>query len=113
MVVGVNHHALANASYVNLSVYHLEKLLGVTEVTQDRLYGSAGAYAPAGELLYAYKVARNCGGDPNCMTIPAGFPGVPPGKPISLVERAYLEAETGVGPRYDELVLPVFVRFQP
>lgn len=116
IVVGVNHHSLGKATYQGLSIYDLKKLLGTGGVTEGKLYGTARRYDPSNPYaadLYAYKFARNCNGDPDCVTVPEQFPGVPLDNPIEITERAYLEPQTRVGPAYSEVTAPVFLHFRP
>ena len=116
LVLGVNHALLGKASYVSLAPYNLKRLLGVDAVNDGELVGSARAYIPASpyrDVLYAYKISRNCNGDPDCLEVGEDFPGVPLGDPISVVERAYLEPATGIGPSYEEVIPPVFLHVRP
>ena len=73
------------AVYSSLSIYNLQRQLGVVGVTDTQYTGSANAYlastpyASAAQKLYAYKFQRNCASAPNnggpfCASVPSsGF----------------------------------------
>ena len=79
VVYGTNHEATGKATYANFTVYDPCKACGIAGESTRRLAGSALDYVggsnsdvPHVDQLYAWKVARDCGGDPRCTTVPAG-----------------------------------------
>lgn len=116
LVLGVNHYMTGKATYMNLAPYYIPQALGVDAVDEADLFGSANRYLPRHPYrtyLYAYKIARDCNGDPDCMEISETFPGVPAGRAMSIMERAYLDPRTGIGPAYNEIINPVFLLVSP
>ena len=116
LVLGVNHYMTGKATYMNLAPYYIPQALGVDAVDEEDLFGSANRYLPHHpyrSYLYAYKISRDCAGDPDCMEISESFPGVPLGKAMSIMERAYLDPRTGIGPAYNEIINPVFLLVTP
>jgi hypothetical protein len=111
MVYGVNHEATGKATYSNLAAYaDPTLLLGVKSDNSRHFAGSATDYLPDDpqvESLYAWKVARNCHGDPHCLevtlddcaaldlnTLPDMWMGF----------RIYLEPETKVGTAFTDVI---------
>jgi hypothetical protein len=116
IVVGVHHHETGKARYMNLAAYHTRRLMGAGAVTGSELAGSASLYLPSQPLakyLYAYKLARDCRGEPFCFSVPTGPLGVPLDDALNIIERPYLESETNTGPLPSELVNPQVLHFCP
>ena len=116
VVIGVNHALTGKTSYSNFSVYAVEHLVGVASVDNLKYAGSAAAFLPShpdASKLYAWKVARSCAGDPQCLAIPdAGCPnGVGAGKSGTITFRTYLEPKTKTAPDPSTLVLDRVIRF--
>lgn len=116
VVYGVNHAAVGKASYSNASVYAMEHLVGVGSVTSRQYEGSAATYLPNHPdvaKLYAWKIARDCTGDPQCLAIAdAGCPqGVGAGKSGAIAFRVYLEPTTNTGPDPATLIRDRVIRF--
>lgn len=109
VVAGVNHEMTGKATYSNLAVYNLNRLLGVRVFTGEELLGSADAYIPyrpLSEKLFVVKIARDCGSEPYCMEVPTDtFPGAALDEPVLVATRAYLEPSTAVGPDPQELLM--------
>ena len=69
MIYGVNHVATGKASYHSINVY--ESKVGKVPLggADDRVFsGTATPYLPgdpAANLMYAFKVSRSCGNEPN------------------------------------------------
>jgi hypothetical protein len=118
IVHGVDHHsATGKATYGNASVYAIEHLVGVASVNSKEWKGSAAKYLPNNPLadhLFAYKIARNCNGEPYCLQIPDGTcpTGIAPGKLASIAFRAYLEPTTNTAPDPAMLVPNKVIRFK-
>ena len=111
IVVGVNHQATGKASYMNLAVYHVKRLMGIGAVTGDDLAGSADRYLPNHPLrryLYAYKFARNCQGEADCFPVPTEEIGVPLDDALNFIERPYLELATRTGPLSSQILIRKF-----
>jgi len=115
IAAGVIHTNYKKASYTSLSVYWLEKNMGVGGIVDTQMDGSAMSYLPSdpnNQYLYAYKFARNCATDePYCFSVPYEFPGVPLNQTIRFIERAYVEPTTLVGPTYNTTLGPTFYHF--
>lgn len=124
VVFGVDHAATGKASYSQLTVYQMQMALGFASQTIQLLSGSAEAYLPDNpnaKYLYAYKIARDCKGDPNCLDLSQaaadlnekyGYTLDLTGD-LQLVFRAYLETATGVGPYWYELLYDRAIQFTP
>ncbi len=115
-VIGVNHAVTGKTSYSNFSVYAIEHLVGVASVDNLKYAGSASAFLPShpdAPKLYAWKVARSCGSEPNCLAIPdAGCPtGVGAGKAGTITFRTYLEPKTKTAPDPSTLLQSRVIRF--
>lgn len=120
---GVLHGATGKATYSSMSLYvdpptglTTSLFLGVRTVNDGSLAGSALDYLPiddpAAPYLYAWKVARDCQGDPRC-TEPTLDPALYPtcealdrlADPfMQLAFRSYLEPRTKVGPAFTEIL---------
>jgi hypothetical protein len=117
IVYGVNHETTGKASYGNASVYGLQHLVGVASVTSAQYGGSAASLLPNNPDapgLYAWKIARDCGGDPACLEVStSGCPeGVPVGGAMDIAFRVYLEPSTGTAADPSTLVIDRVMRFQ-
>jgi hypothetical protein len=118
IVYGVNHEATGKAVYASASVYAIEHLFGVASVTSADYAGSASAYLPGhpdAEKLYAWKIARSCGGAPGCLEIPVGScpDGVALDAALSIAFRVYLEPSSGTAADPSTLVIDRVMRFSP
>jgi len=120
IIFGVNHQAIGKATYSSFSVYQKEKDLGIKGLNSpDFAKYSIGvvpqnAYAP---YLYASKVARNCGDDPQCIQIELPeylqpCTEVDLSKELFVGFRAYLEPPTAVGPNPAELLYDQVIKFK-
>jgi len=130
IVFGVNHEAAGKATYSNFSLYHAEKELGLGGKNSRDLVGSVdryylGPYQDKAKYLYAFKVARNCGGLPEteCLQVnkvtttsscPTGdaCPSISLDSDLFLGFRAYVEPETGVGPYWFEILWDRAIHFK-
>ncbi|WP_028323321.1 hypothetical protein [Desulfatirhabdium butyrativorans] len=129
MVFGVNHEATGKATYSNFSVYQAEMELGIAGKNSREFADSAdgydlGQYNSLTRYLYAYKIARNCNNETNCLpvnTVPTtascpfsnGCPFVDLKGDLFLGFRAYVEPETGVGPYWYEILWDRAILFTP
>lgn len=124
MLYGVNHVATGKATYMNTNIYASEtaKLtLGAINDAEFTGRGTAAPYLPAGdpaaELMYAYKVSRNCSGEANCLqlTVPDGCTRLKldAGTLLGVFTRIYLEPATRIGPAMPEILYDRIIKFAP
>lgn len=116
MVYGVNHAASGKASYGSVSVYAVKSLVGVLSVTSAEYEGSASTFLPEhpdAPRLYAWKLARSCGGEAGCTEIPYGTcpDGIADEDLVSLAFRVYQEPGTATAPAPSTLVIDRVMRF--
>lgn len=109
MVYGVDHHVSGKTVYSNASVYALNKLVGIASVASDVYPGSAQRYLPRdpdASKLYAWKLARTCNGEPDCLEIPYGTcpDGMPDGAFGTVTFRTYLEPSSKTAPLPSTLI---------
>jgi hypothetical protein len=114
IAVGVNHERTGKASYSSASIQTIEAQRGIESFESPWMPGSARAWLPDHPLaddLYAWVVARDCGGWPApCAEVPLGCPGVPLDEKLKITIRAYLEPSTGAAPLPEELVPDVVIK---
>ncbi len=120
VIYGVNHQATGKATYSSFVVYQEDKELGVSSVNSPVFTGSAAGYIPNNDnapYLYAWKAARNCGSDTQCLKI--ALPDyLQPCDSVDLSQnlfvafRAYLEPATAVGPNPSELLYDRVIMFK-
>jgi hypothetical protein len=116
VVYGVNHHQTGKAMYMNISMYGKTKQITADQVRDPDLLGSAAVYLPAHpdvDMLYAYKFARDCGEEENCLEIPYGCPGMATDESAYIIWRNYLDPETKTGADRAEVVLDRVIKFSP
>lgn len=109
VVFGVNHAATGRSTYSSFGVYTVDHLLGVRSVANPTYAGSAAVYLPSHperDRLYAWKIARSCGADPNCTEVPAAAcpQGIADGAASFLMLRHYVDPATGTRPVWTGLV---------
>ncbi|MRR53431.1 MAG: hypothetical protein EG822_02825 [Deltaproteobacteria bacterium] len=129
IVFGVNHEASGKSTYANFTLYHAAMEMGLAGKNSREIGGSAdrydlGKYQAVSNSLYAFKVARNCGGLPatECLEvrqIPTGdcpfgdcCPKGSLDDDLFLGYRAYVEPETGVGPYWFEILWDRAIHFR-
>jgi len=121
MVYGANHAATGKATYMSVNVYASEDAkMSIGQVFHDDLAGTAIPFLPSGdsaaELMYAYKISRDCGGEPNCLQV--GIEECPrltidSSTVLGLIFRMYLEPETKVGAAMPEILYDRVIKFSP
>jgi hypothetical protein len=119
MIYGVNHVATGKVAYHNLNVYASRVGKVPLGGADDLMFsGTAGPYLPddpaAAKLMYAYKVSRNCGQEPNCVTLAidnCSRLNIGPDTVLGLIFRMYLEAATKVGPAMPEMLYDRVIKF--
>ena len=121
MVYGVNHVATGKASYHSVNFYSSkEGKVPIGSIEDPAFLGSADSYLlddpSAASLMYAYKVSRNCGQEPNCVQL--GIDDCPrvtigPNTVLGLFVRMYLEPATKVGAAMPEVLYDRVIKFSP
>jgi hypothetical protein len=123
MVYGPNHVATGKATYHSVNVYSPNdgKVPISGKGIDDNVFpGTAAPYFaddPAtANLMYAYKISRNCGNQPNCL--PLTIDGCPrlaigPNTVLGLIIRTYLEPATKVGAAMPEILYDRVIKFSP
>ena len=113
----MNHEAAGKATYASLSVYEDSLVAAVAGDHSRRYAGSAVDYLPdhpQRDLLYAWKIARDCQGDPHCLEVAMeGCPKINLSQlpDLLLVWRLYQEAATGLGPASGEILYDQAILF--
>lgn len=121
VVYGANHFATGKAVYASFNVYASEEAkLSIGQVFHDEYAGSAATYLPSGEpavsKLYAYKVSRNCGGEPDCVTLRVDdCPKltITDSTLLGFFFRMYLEPATAAGPAMQEILYDRVIKLSP
>ena len=122
MLYGVNHVATGKATYMNTNVYASETAKLTLGAIDDRKFpGTAFSYLPAGDpasnLMYAYKVARNCAGQSNCLqlSVPEGCTRLTLNSDtlLGVFTRIYVEPASKVGPAMPEILYDRVLKFSP
>ncbi len=121
MVYGVNHVATGKASYHSVNVYSsVEGKVPVGFVEDPAFSDTATAYLfddpAAAKQMYALKVSRNCGQDPNCVQLGinnCSKLAIGPNTVLGVFVRAYLESATKVGPALTEILYDRVIKFSP
>jgi len=122
VIYGPNHVATGKGTYMSINVYASETAKLPIGSLDDRDFpNTATQYLPgdpAADLMFAYKVSRNCGnGEPNCLPLSA-----PDNCPRLTIDdstllgigiRTYLEPATGVGPAMPEILYDRVIKFSP
>jgi hypothetical protein len=121
MIYGLNHVATGKATYHSVNIYSGE--VGKVPIggVDDRTFpGTATRYLyddPANaNRMYAYKVSRNCGNEPNCVTLVLdNCPRltIGPNTALGLLVRMYLEPATKVGAVMPEILYDRVIKFSP
>lgn len=121
MVYGVNHVATGKASYHSVNFYSsMEGKVPIGSVEDPAFTDSAAPYLfddpAAASLMYAFKVSRNCGQEPNCIQL--GIENCPrvtigPNTVLGLFVRMYLEPATKVGAAMPEILYDRVIKFSP
>jgi len=121
MIYGPNHVATGKATYMNINVYASETAkLSIGSVDDIHFQGTAASYLPqddpAADLMFAIKVSRNCGDEPNCLPLSADdCPRLTIDETtvLGFVIRTYLEPETLIGPAISEMLYDRVIKFSP
>jgi hypothetical protein len=119
MVYGVNHVATGKASYHSVNVYSSkEGKVPIGNIEDPAFSGSATQYLfddpAAAKLMYAFKVSRNCGQEPNCVQLAINNCSkvtIGPSTVLGLFFRIYLEPATKVGAAMPEILYDRVIKF--
>ncbi len=107
-VVGVLSKETGNATYTSLSVNWFPKLIGVANIDDKDLKGSAADFGTANsDLFYVYYVARDCTGLAHCREISKKL--VPAGELIKFIQRNYINPGSSSGPDPKYILNPVTI----
>ena len=109
--IGTLATATGNATYVSLGVNRFPALVGVANLSEADLYGTAASFQGALQhdhhLFYVYYVARDCTGLHPCLEVSRKL--FPVGETFKLMQRNYVTPGSTVGPRPDKLLNPIAV----
>ena len=110
-VVGVLSKETGNATYTSLSVNWFPELIGVANIDDKDLKGSAASFASAlqydSDWFYVYYVARDCTGLARCREISKKL--VPAGELIKFIQRNYINPGSSSGPDPKYILNPVTI----
>ena len=102
-----------NATYVSLSVNWFPQLVGLVNIDDDRLYGTAESFASSldhdARLFYVYYIARDCSGLENCAEVSRHS--VPVGEIIKVIQRNYVTPGYARGPEPTKMLNPLAIVF--
>lgn len=110
-VLGTLSTETGNATYTSLSVNWFPELVGVKNIDDVQLKGSAASFASAlansPDLFYVYYIARDCTGLTNCVEVSTKL--VPRGGTIKFIQRNYVNPGSTNGPNPNEILNPVAI----
>lgn len=124
MIYGPNHVATGKATYMNTNVYASEKAKLTLGTIDDRDFqdkDTAKPYLrpgdPDADLMYAYKISRNCAGEANCkqLSVPDDCTRLTLDSStlLGIFTRMYLEPATKIGPAMPEILYDRVIKFSP
>jgi hypothetical protein len=113
-VIGTLSRETGNATYTSLSVNWFPELVGVSNIDDTDLKGSAAAFASAlkdysDDKFYVYYVARDCTGLTHCREISTKL--APRGALVKFIQRNYVNPGSTTGPDPNMMVNPVAIVF--
>ena len=110
-VLGTLGTETGNATYVSVSVNWFPQLVGLQNIDDNLLAGTAAPFAGALEndarLFYVYYVARDCSGLENCAEVSRRS--LPAGALIKIIQRNYVTPGYARGPDPTKLLNPVTI----
>jgi hypothetical protein len=122
MIYGVNHVATGKATYMNTNIYASETAKLTLGTLDDRDFpATAVPYLPAGDpaadVMYAFKISRDCDGEANCLelTVPEGCTRLTLDSStlLGVFTRIYVEPETKIGAAIPEILYDRVLKFSP
>lgn len=109
--VGTLATATGNATYVSLGVNRFPALVGVANLSDADLFGTAASFQGALEhdarLFYVHYIARDCTGLHPCLEISRTL--FPVGETLKLMQRNYVTPGSTVGPAPAKVLNPIAV----
>lgn len=113
-VIGTLATETGNATYTSLSVNWFPQLVGVANIDDTELKGSAAPFASALEtypdkMFYVYYLARDCTGLAHCREISTKL--VPNGAIVKFIQRNYINPGSTTGPDPNKMLNPVAIVF--
>jgi hypothetical protein len=109
--VGTLATATGNATYVSLGVNRFPALMGVANLSDTDLEGSAASFQNALQhdagLFYVYYLARDCTGLAPCLEVSRKV--FPPGETLKLMQRNYVSPGSARGPKPTKVLNPVVI----
>lgn len=113
-VIGTLATETGNATYTSLSVNWFPELVGVKNIDDTELKGSAAAFASALQnypdaMFYVRYIARDCTGLPYCTEISTKL--VPSGALLKIIQRNYMNPGSTTGPDPYKMLNPVIILF--
>lgn len=110
-VVGTLATETGNATYASLSVNWFPMLVGVQNISDPALAGTAAPFAAAlqhdSRYFYVHYVARDCAGLEHCTEVPRNL--VPTGEIIKVIQRNYVNPGSTVGPEPTKMLNPLYI----
>ena len=110
-VVGTLGTVTKNATYTSLSVNWFPELVGVLNLTDEDLKGSAIGFTPD-DRFYVYYFARDCSGLPEKYCQEVSRQVVPKGDTIKIAQRNYVNPGTRRAPDPWQILAPVAIEFE-
>jgi hypothetical protein len=112
-VIGTLATETGNATYTSLSVNWFPELVGVANIDDTELKGTAASFADAmqndSNKFYVYYVARDCAGLAHCLAVPTKL--VPRGGIVKFIQRNYINPGSTTGPDPAKILNPVVIVF--
>ena len=111
--IGVLSTETGNATYTSLSVNRFPELVGVANLDDTLLEGTAAGFASElphpdlSPLFYVYYIARDCTELDHCVEIPTKL--VPTGGLIKFIQRNYVNPGSRRGPDPNKILNPVAI----
>ena len=113
-VIGTLSTETGNAAYTSLSVNWFPELVGVANIDDTQLKGTAANFADALQndpnKFYVYYVARDCTGLAHCIEVSTKL--VPSGGIIKFIQRNYINPGSTTGPDPAKIQNPVAIVLQ-
>lgn len=110
-LIGVLSRATGNATYTSLSVNWFPQLVGVANIDDNELAGTAASFAGVLKhdpgMFYVYYVARDCTGLENCREVPTQL--VANGEIIKFIQRNYINPGSRNGPNPEMILNPIAI----
>lgn len=108
-IMGTLSTETGNATYTSLSVNWFPELVGVLNIDDTDLKGSAKPFAKVlghrSDLFYVFYVARDCTGLTNCREVSTDL--VPTGELVKIIQRNYVNPGSTNGPDPNYVLNPV------